>query len=356
MTSTINRTYHPKYLTYTGDGSGRDGYVVFGNGGLHDLRDYKGPQRKSGFDGNKGRAPKQFVAARKEATAFDYVPDGTGRDSYVIFNYGLKANYRSSYREFERGLRADEATPMMDQRHSRKNDPFGIDISSYNNWHSPKVRREQRRVANEQRASVERLSKSPPKNTSRSKFNSPERIDTLNSSSIKKPKHSLISDFAVAELETPQRRTENVEGYFSTRHKSQAISQGTNALINRKNAFEMSRGLNTQPKPGNQHLRKMSVQNEIIRRTKEAEQLGESNQDNLAPVQKKLSVVPKLRAHSTLQYTTPIPVAPRGLTTADPGQLRGQNVRVKRVGNLATLQKEYPGGRANSFNRTMGPE
>lgn len=47
---------------------------------------------------------------------------------------------------------------------ARKNDPFGTDISSYNNWHSPKQRREQRRVYNEQRVSVERLSKSPPKN------------------------------------------------------------------------------------------------------------------------------------------------------------------------------------------------
>ena len=29
------RTFNPKYTTYTGDGTGRDGYVVFGNGGLH---------------------------------------------------------------------------------------------------------------------------------------------------------------------------------------------------------------------------------------------------------------------------------------------------------------------------------
>lgn len=107
------------------------------------------------------------------------------------------------------------------------------------------MRREQRRVANEQRVSVERLSKSPPKNSSRSKFNTPERADTLNSS-IKKPKHSLVAEFAAAELDTPQRKMiQNAESYFSSRHKSQAISQNTNALINRKNTFEMSRGLNT---------------------------------------------------------------------------------------------------------------
>ena len=51
--------------------------------------------------------------------------------------------------------------------------------------------------------------------------------------------------------------------------------------------------------------------------------LGSSDSKQIkAPVQKKMSVAPKLRAHSTLQYTTPTPAAPRGLTTADPGQIR----------------------------------
>jgi len=115
METNINRTEHIKYTTYWGDGSGRDHHIVFGNGGLHGLRDYQGPQKKSQFDHLKGM-PKRMSAPRKEETAFDYVPDGTGRDSYVIFNYGLKANYRSSYKEFERGLRSEQATPMMDAR------------------------------------------------------------------------------------------------------------------------------------------------------------------------------------------------------------------------------------------------
>lgn len=41
--SGINRTYNPKWVTYWGDGQGRDGYIVFNNGGLNQLRDYKGP-------------------------------------------------------------------------------------------------------------------------------------------------------------------------------------------------------------------------------------------------------------------------------------------------------------------------
>lgn len=105
MTS-LSRTFYPKYVTYTGDGSGRDGYVVFGNGGLHDLRFYKGSEPRSGFSNTKS-VPKKSIAPKKDATAFDYVPDGSGRDSYVIFNYGLKANYRSSYKKFERDLRSE---------------------------------------------------------------------------------------------------------------------------------------------------------------------------------------------------------------------------------------------------------
>ena len=137
--SPIDRTYHPKYTTYWGDGSGRDGYAVFANGGLHELRDYQGSQPKSPFDNMKG-SPKHSGQPRKEATAFDYVPDGTGRDSYVIFNYGLKANYKSSFREFERDLRSFQATPMMDARQQRRVDPWGTDSASYRNWQSPQAR------------------------------------------------------------------------------------------------------------------------------------------------------------------------------------------------------------------------
>ena len=77
------------------------------------------------------------------------MPDGSGRDSYVIFNYGLKANYRSSYREFERDLRSNQATPIMDARLAGKNDPWGTDVSSYRNWPSPQARQHNRKVYNE---------------------------------------------------------------------------------------------------------------------------------------------------------------------------------------------------------------
>lgn len=93
--------------------------------------------------------PRATVIPRKEATAFDYVPDGTGRDSYIIFNYGLKANYRSDYKGFERGLRDHHETPMMDGRQAAANDPFGTSISSYRNWQSPSARAQNRHQYNE---------------------------------------------------------------------------------------------------------------------------------------------------------------------------------------------------------------
>ena len=32
--SQMSRTFYPKYASYTGDGSGRDSYVILNNGGL----------------------------------------------------------------------------------------------------------------------------------------------------------------------------------------------------------------------------------------------------------------------------------------------------------------------------------
>ena len=71
----------------------------------------------------------------KEATAFDYVPDGTGRDLYVINNYGLKRNYRSQWCTFEHNLRERVSTPMMDAKVLRKSSKF--DSTQYFNWPSP---------------------------------------------------------------------------------------------------------------------------------------------------------------------------------------------------------------------------
>jgi hypothetical protein len=52
----FNRTFHPKYTTFGGDGSGRNNYIFFDNGGLHNLRVYQGSKHRAGSfiaNGNK---------------------------------------------------------------------------------------------------------------------------------------------------------------------------------------------------------------------------------------------------------------------------------------------------------------
>ena len=83
----------------------------------------------------------------------------------------------------------------------------------------------------------------------------------------------------------------------------------------------------TQPKGASHlHTRKLSVQDEIARITSQqaAEAIldASDSKNKTFSGSKKLSLAPKLRAHSTLQYTTPIPAAPRGATTAEPTQFR----------------------------------
>ncbi len=74
------------------------------------------------------------MTPKKEPTAFDYKPDGTGRDLYVINLYGLKRNYKSDHREFEKILRSASQTPFMDARQLIMRD--ATDASLYNNWPS----------------------------------------------------------------------------------------------------------------------------------------------------------------------------------------------------------------------------
>ena len=103
--SPIHRTFHPKYTIYTGDGNGRDHYILFNNGGLSQLRDYRGSMCSSFNLSPHLLANSSSVTAKKEPAVFDYVPDGTGRDLYVIRANGLKRNYRSQLRAFETNLR-----------------------------------------------------------------------------------------------------------------------------------------------------------------------------------------------------------------------------------------------------------
>lgn len=169
MSSSLNRTNYPKYTTYWGDGNGRDQYVVFNNGGLHDLRDFKGPQGTNGF--NLGpNLPYHGVTPKKDASAFDYVPDGTGRDTYIIKGFGLKRDYKSDHREHEKSLRMSTGTPVMDARQMYNRSPFKIDATMFNNWPSPKAVKDNSKMAVVQRESIDRLSQSPQRCSPMSKY------------------------------------------------------------------------------------------------------------------------------------------------------------------------------------------
>jgi hypothetical protein len=82
--SSLNRTDHQKWVTYWGDGNGRDHYIVFNNGGLNEQRMY-GSDKKNGWK-DTVHATQFRATPSKDATAINYTGDGSGRDSYVIFN------------------------------------------------------------------------------------------------------------------------------------------------------------------------------------------------------------------------------------------------------------------------------
>ena len=76
------------------------------------------------------------LVGRKEPTAFDYPPDGSGRDSYIINNFGLKANFKSDkYRQYEKTLRDPFGTPMQDSR-TRAMFEKPSDATRFLNWPS----------------------------------------------------------------------------------------------------------------------------------------------------------------------------------------------------------------------------
>lgn len=102
--ASLMRTDNPKYASYFGNGSGRDTYIVLNNGGLTSLD--KPNMMKRPF---KNTIINKNLSPLKEAVAFTYHSDGSGRDSYVIQNSGgLVCDYgvsRKSEIVFKNSLR-----------------------------------------------------------------------------------------------------------------------------------------------------------------------------------------------------------------------------------------------------------
>lgn len=84
----INSMYNmfkTKYTHYVPDGQGRDKYIIQNNGGLCS-------EGKRPFFTSKGypKDPpnKMTIAPQRQATSFKYVSDGSGRDFYITCNSG----------------------------------------------------------------------------------------------------------------------------------------------------------------------------------------------------------------------------------------------------------------------------
>ena len=86
------RTHNPTYANYSGNGTGRDSYIIINNGGL------AGSDKKNMMWRSTMRSNQDLRAMpSKTGVAFTYYSDGTGRDSYVIKNSGgLVADFRGS--------------------------------------------------------------------------------------------------------------------------------------------------------------------------------------------------------------------------------------------------------------------
>lgn len=134
----LQRTFYPKYVSYFGDGSGRDAFIVQNNGTLCV------PIKKGmGHTGvhlqkyNSTVARRRSISPHKDATTFYYQSDGSGRDGYVLKdNGGLRATYNNRLNGdnvFRDSLRSDRKSPL---RHFQDPVHDKGDITTYLNWKS----------------------------------------------------------------------------------------------------------------------------------------------------------------------------------------------------------------------------
>jgi hypothetical protein len=96
LSATIDRSIPAKYVNYFGDGNGRDSYIVCSNGGLAPHRNILNKAERPGFLYSlKARVRHQSSSVHK-VPSFDYISDGSGRDSYILQNSGgLKHDFKN---------------------------------------------------------------------------------------------------------------------------------------------------------------------------------------------------------------------------------------------------------------------
>ena len=80
------RTFDPKFSHYFSNGSGRDNFIMYNNGGFSEARFFN-PVTSTAYMRYKSYATVS-PSPRKEAQPVEYRSDGSGRDSYIMFNSG----------------------------------------------------------------------------------------------------------------------------------------------------------------------------------------------------------------------------------------------------------------------------
>ena len=88
----FNRTVKTNIIIYPTNGSGRDGYITYNNAGF-----WKDNLKRISFDEKYKRSSFAcFHSIKKIPPIWNYHADGTGRDTYILYNYGgLINNYKS---------------------------------------------------------------------------------------------------------------------------------------------------------------------------------------------------------------------------------------------------------------------
>lgn len=135
--ASMQRTFAPKYVSYYGDGTGRDQQITLNNGGLtHHDKVSLGHHGVQFSRYNSNVSARKSPSPHKDAPTFYYMSDGSGRDSYVLQdNGGLRPDYdrlnKSPDKIFKGSLRTGQKSPLKYFKDGLKD---RADITNYINW------------------------------------------------------------------------------------------------------------------------------------------------------------------------------------------------------------------------------
>ena len=137
--ASMQRTFKPTYVSYYGDGSGRDIQITLNNGGLTSVeRTGMGHQGVQFAQFSSTVAKRVSPSPQKDAPTFYYMSDGSGRDTYILQDGGgLRPEYDRLHKSpdviFKDSLRNEVKSPLKYFKDGLKDK---ADITTYLNWQS----------------------------------------------------------------------------------------------------------------------------------------------------------------------------------------------------------------------------